>query len=114
MVDAALFIELQVQPFEDPVEGAVPPPEGQPVVDGGELAIPLGQLPPLGPGVQHPEDAVEDGAVVLPLAAPLAGRGQEVLDQLVLLVGQLIAARHGGLRSRGPAMVTTSDSTDRT
>jgi hypothetical protein len=42
MVDAALLIQLQVQPFEDAVEGAVPPPEGEAVVHRGEPAVPLG------------------------------------------------------------------------
>jgi hypothetical protein len=83
-------------------------------VDRLPLAVPLGQLAPLGAGVEDPEDAGEGGAVVVPLAAGLAVLGQEVLDDGELLGGQLVVSDHGGLRDRGAAIITACDSPDRT
>src|SRR5262245_10734161 len=80
-VDQPPLVELQVQPLQDAVERAVPPPAGEPVVDRLPVAVALGQLAPLGAGVQHPQDAVEGGPVVVPLAAPPADGRQQVLDQ---------------------------------
>lgn len=114
MIDLAPLVEPHVQPLQDAVEGAVGPPAAQPVVDRLPIAVAFGQLPPLGSGVQDPEDAVEGRQVVVPLPAGLAGGGHEILDQGELLGGQLVVAGHGGLRVPEDAMVTTCDSPDRT
>jgi hypothetical protein len=59
------------------------------VVDRLPGAVPLGQVAPGGAGAQPPEDAVEGGAVVGPLAAA-ALPGGEILDEVPLRARQLV------------------------
>jgi hypothetical protein len=99
---------------QDPVERPVLAPAAEPVVDALPTPVTLGQLPPLGSGVEDPKDAVEGRAVIVPLAPPLAVGREQILDQGVSSVGQFVAACHGGLRTPGAAIVTLSDSPDRT
>jgi hypothetical protein len=85
VVDLPPLVEPHVQPLQDAVEGAVGPPPAQAVVDRLPLAVAFGQLPPLRPSVQDPEDAVECRQVVVPLPAGLSVGRQEILDESELL-----------------------------
>src|SRR5690606_40600839 len=80
------------------------PPAVAPV-DGLPAAVPLGHVPPLGPRVEHPDRAVEDGAVIGPPASP-ALAWQQRFDPLPRLVGQLVstAGLAGHTASRAPLL----------
>src|SRR5262249_44745401 len=72
-------------------------------------AVAPGQVPPRGAGMQAPEDAVKEGAVVPPLAAPLAGPGREEGGQPPpLLIGKFVP-----LHTRLDAPRPSFDSSDR-
>src|SRR5262245_52306270 len=91
-VDQPRLVEPQLQPLDDAVELATAAQVGEAVVDGLPGAVALGQVAPGGAGVQPPEDAVEQRAVVLPLAAPLARpRREEGGKQPPLLVGKFVS-----------------------
>src|SRR5262249_3419134 len=72
-VDESLLVQLPLERLQDAVEQTAATHLGEAVVDRLPVAVALGQITPGGAGVQPPEDAVEDGAIVLPLAAPAAG-----------------------------------------
>jgi len=60
----------------------------------------LGEVAPRRPGVQDPEDAVEDRAIIAGWSAYLAGVGplrEQGCDPVPLRIGELVAA-HGGLQ----------------
>ena len=114
MVDQAPFVKLHMQPLQDAIERAVGSPAAQSIVDRLPLAIPFGELSPLGSGVQDPQDAVERLEVVVPLPTTFSVGGQKILDHGELLGSQLVAAGHGVLRVPGDAMVAVYDSPDRT
>jgi hypothetical protein len=67
-VDLALAVEADAERLGDPVEGAVPAPPVEPVVDALSAAQALGQVTPGRPGPQDPQHAAEGGAVVVPSA----------------------------------------------
>src|SRR5262245_40614383 len=98
-LDEATLIQEQPQGVEDLGPGAVLAPAVEAVVDGLPGAVAFGRVRPGGAGVQVPEDAVDQRAVVLPrvpcLAVVVALR-EERLDPLPLRVGK-IKAVHGGL-----------------
>ena len=84
---------------QDPVPQAPARPAAEAVIDTLPGPERLGQVAPAAAVGQGPEDAVDHGAVVLPLAAPLPVGGQEMLDLLVLLVGEPVGRGgdgHGG------------------
>ena len=83
-----------MEPLQDAIDGAVLSPAVEPIVDALPLAVALGQLAPLGAAVEDPEDAIEGGPVVVPLAPTSAGLGEEVFDQGELLIRHLVAAYH--------------------
>src|SRR4051794_31005503 len=96
-VDEPGLIELQQQGVEDLGPGAVLAPAVEAVVDGLPGAVAFGGVGPGGPGVQMPEDAVDQGAVILPGMARLAALvavGKERLDLRPLGVRQVVAV-HG-------------------
>jgi hypothetical protein len=76
-VDAALRVQAHLEGLQEEVESARFAEGVEAVVDGLPLAVAFGQVAPGGAGVQSPEDAVEDGAVVLPLAASAARSGRK-------------------------------------
>ena len=81
-----------MQRLQDAVEQPAAAQLGEAVVDRLPLAIARGQVAPGGAGVQPPEDAVEDGAVVLPLATTFARpKWEEGSQQLPLLVGEFVS-----------------------
>jgi hypothetical protein len=62
----------------------------QPVVAGLPRAVALGQIAPGGAGAQHPEDAVENLAMILVLAAALSLRGgQQRCQAFPFLIGKV-------------------------
>ena len=76
------------QSGEDRVQRPVVVPGVEEVPGGGPGAELLGQVAPGGAGPEDPEDAVEDLASIAPGAARASGRGEEVLDELPLLIGE--------------------------
>jgi hypothetical protein len=81
-----------LQRLQDAVEQAGAAHLGEAVVDRLPLAVAVGQVAPGGAGVEPPEDAVEDEAVVLPLAAAAARpRGEKGSEQLPLRVGEFVS-----------------------
>src|SRR5262249_34062824 len=96
-VDAAGPVEAQQQRVEDPRPGAVPAPAVEAIVDGLPGPIALGRVGPRGAGMQVPEDAVDQRAMVVPgMAGPavVVAIGEEGGDPLPLSVGE-IEAVHG-------------------
>src|SRR4051794_35858824 len=97
-VDEPGLIELQQQGVEDLGPGAVLAPAVEAVVDGLPGAVARGGVGPGGAGVQVPEDAVDQGPVVLEGAAGLAvvvAVGEGVPDPKPLGVGEVEAVVHG-------------------
>src|SRR5262249_26465314 len=76
-----------------PQAGAAPLAEA--VVDGLPGAELRGEVAPAAAVGQDPEDAVDHQAVVLPLAARVPVRGQEVLELFPLGIGQAIRRGRG-------------------
>ena len=71
------------QPGDDAGPGAVLPPAIEAIVDGLPGPVALRDVAPGGAGVQDPEDAVDEGVMILPgmPAAAVMGRmGQERID----------------------------------
>src|SRR4051794_13031124 len=96
--DEALLVQLEQEGVEELGPGAVLAPAVEAVVDGLPLAVALGGIGPGGAGVQVPEDAVDQGPVVLPGAAGLAvvvAVGEGVPDPKPLGVGEVEAVVHG-------------------
>jgi hypothetical protein len=65
---------------QEAIPGAVAPPAVEAIEAGLPGAIPFRQVAPGRAGAQLPEDTVDDGGVVSPLASALAVLGQERLD----------------------------------
>src|SRR6185369_3390272 len=92
--DQALLIQFEQQGVEDLGPGAVLAPAVEAVVDGLPGPVAFGGVGPGGAGMQVPEDAVDQGPVVLPGMAGLAvvvAVGEEGLDLLPLGVGEVVA-----------------------
>src|SRR5262245_19608839 len=101
-LDEAGSVQAEEQGIEDLGPGAVLAPAVEAVVDGLPLAVALRGVGPGGAGVQVPEDAVDQGAVVLPGVPGLAvvvAVGEAGRDPLPLGVGEVIAV-HGWPPSR--------------
>src|SRR5262249_17818957 len=99
VAQAAPALQVIEQPGHEAGPGPVLPPAVEPIIDGLPRAIPLREVPPGGPGVEHPEDAIEDRVMVVPGAprpAVMGGMGQEGFDLLPKPRVELIAASHGG------------------
>src|SRR5947199_88132 len=99
-LDDASLIELPQQGVEDVGPGAVLAPAVEAVVDGLPGPVALRGVGPGSAGVQVPEDAVDEAAVVLPGMAAVAvvvAVGEEAGNALPLGVGKVIAVGHGGL-----------------
>src|SRR6516165_9405658 len=96
--DDAATIQPQQQGIEDLGPGAVLAPAVEAVVDGLPGAVTLGGVLPGRAGVQVPEDAVDQRAVVLPRMAGLAvveAVGEERFHPSPLLVGEVETITHG-------------------
>src|SRR5271168_3977985 len=78
------------QPGEDRLQRPVVVPGVEEVPGGGPGAEFPGQVAPGGTGAEDPEDAVEDLASISPGAAGASGWGEEVLDELPLLIGESV------------------------
>src|SRR6266545_3302535 len=115
------LVELEQQGVENLGPGAVLAPAVEAVVDGLPGAVASWRIGPRGTRVQVPEDAVDQGAMVLPgvAAAALVGAvGEEVLDPLPLGVGEVKAIVPGWppsgncparlLRGRGITVVAST------
>jgi hypothetical protein len=91
-VDASLGLFARVQRREDPLPGAISLPAHEAIVAGLVRTVASWQIRPRRSRAQHPADAVDHGAVALPLPAalPLA-RGQKRLELLPLLIRQVSA-----------------------
>ncbi|WP_425582164.1 hypothetical protein [Streptosporangium carneum] len=74
-------------------------PPRRPLVAGLPGAV-AGDVPPGRSGAQPPRDAADDLAVVAPGASPAVRRGQQGLDPLPGLVGQLTSSHHEGSSNR--------------
>ena len=90
VVDQARVDAGGPQSGEDRVQRPVVVPGVEEVPDGGPGAEFLGQVAPGGPGPEDPEDAVEDLASISPGAAGASGRGEEVFNELPLLIGESV------------------------
>src|SRR6516164_4099132 len=97
-LDEAAMIQPQQQGVEDLGPSAVLAPAVEAVVDGLPGAVALGGVLPGRAGVQVPEDAVDQRAVVLPRMAGLAvveAVGEERFHPSPLLVGEVETITHG-------------------
>ncbi len=56
--------------------------------------VPLGQIPPRRPGAQLPQDPIDDGAMIPPLAASPAAPWQQRLNCHPRALGQLASSHH--------------------
>src|SRR5262249_45887119 len=96
-VDEALLVQPQQEGVEDLGPGAVLAPAVAAGVDRLRRAVAVGDVRPGGAGVQAPQDAVDDGAVVFPRVprpAAVVAVGEEGGDELPLGVGEFVAV-HG-------------------
>src|SRR5262249_29464127 len=96
-VDEPSFVQLEQQGVEDLGPGAIFPPAVEAVVDRLPGAIAFGRVRPGGAGMQVPEDAVDEAAMLLPGVAALAvviAVGEERLDPRPLGIGK-VKAVHG-------------------
>jgi hypothetical protein len=84
----------RAEPREDLIQGPVAIPLVEEVPGGAPGPIPLGQVTPGGAGPQDPEDRIDDLATA-PWGSPgRRGGGEEVLNQIPLVIGELMP-RHG-------------------
>jgi hypothetical protein len=84
---------------DDMGPGAILAPAIEAIVDGLPGSVAFRDIPPGGAGVQDPEDAIDEGVVIvpgMPPAAVMGGMGQEVFDPPPETRIELIAASHGG------------------
>ena len=65
MLDLAPIVQFVQQRHGDADPGAVLPPAVEARVDRLPRAVALGEVAPRGPGVQNPEDAVDEGAIYI-------------------------------------------------
>ena len=99
VAQAATALQVIEQPGHEAGPGPVLAPAVEPIIDGLPGAIPLWEIPPGGPGVEHPEDAIEDRVMVVPRAprpAVMGGVGQEGFDLPPKQGMEFIAASQGG------------------
>src|SRR5262245_19417790 len=97
-LDAAGAVQGEQERVEDPGPGAILAPAAKAVVDGLPGAVAGRGVRPGGAGVQVPEDAVDQGAVVVEGMAGLAvvvAVGEEGGDLGPLGVGEVKAVGHG-------------------
>jgi hypothetical protein len=113
-VNAPVCIQPQVEPRQNAVDCAVALPEPEPPINRLPLTVPLRQLSPLSARVQHPENAIKDRAMVLPLATATATGRQHILNQTLLSVTKFITLRHCNLLVARPSIITRYDSPNRT
>src|SRR4051812_46929613 len=90
MVDQTRIDAGGPQSREDRVQSPVVAPGVEEVPDGGPRAEFLGQVAPGRARPEDPEDAVEDLAPIPPGAARASGRGEEVFNELPLLIGKSV------------------------
>jgi hypothetical protein len=96
---------------QEAIPGAVAPPAVEAIEAGLPGAIPFRKVASGRAGAQLPEDTVDDGAVVSPLASALAVLGQERLDLSPGTIGDLSASDHDVL-SRSRTLLRLRDNTD--
>ena len=99
MVEQALVVQFVEQRGDDADPGAIATPGIEAAEHGLPRPVVLGKVAPRRPGVQNPEDAVEDRAIIAGRSADLAGVGllrEQGCDPVPLRIGELVAA-HGGL-----------------
>jgi hypothetical protein len=91
-VDATLFVESHLQPFQDGVERALFAPAAEAVVGRLPRAITLGQIAPGRARIQNPKHGGDHRAMASPRpAVALLGRREQIGDQLPLFVRQSVA-----------------------
>src|SRR4051794_23374255 len=97
VIDEALVVQLVQQRGDNVNPGAVLAPGVEAVPDGLPRPVTLGEVTPGGAGMQDPQDAVDDGAVVPggpPGLTVVGWVGKQRRDPLPLPVRQFVAA-HG-------------------
>src|SRR5215208_2256226 len=93
-LDLAHRVRFGLDVGKQPIPSAIPPPAHEAVVAGLPGTVAGGQVAPGRPGPELPQDAVYGRAVVLPLLASPAVRGQKRRDTLPRLVRQLAPLYH--------------------
>ena len=87
-------VRIIQQYLEDLLPDSGPGPAGEAFVDAFPVAVPSGQVFPLGAAAQHPQYAVDEGPVVLSCNADPAGTPrQETLHPVPLSGAQLVTHR---------------------
>jgi hypothetical protein len=95
-VQFATLIRVPLQGLEDPFPQSLAFPAGQSLVARALRPIPGGQIFPLGPGAQDPEDPINHLAVIPPSATALPlGAGQQGRDPLPFLIRQVSSCHSG-------------------
>src|SRR5258706_154739 len=79
---------------QNPVPGSIPPPAVESMGQGLPGSVALRQVPPGRAGAHLPQDAVDDGAVVAPLAAAPTARWEQRRDDPPGLLRQLPTSYH--------------------
>src|SRR5258706_7056396 len=79
---------------QNPVPGSIPPPAVESIGAGLPRSVALRQVPPGRAGAHLPQDAVDDGAVVAPLAAAPTARWEQRRDDPPGLLRQLPTSYH--------------------
>ena len=101
-IDFAAVAQVLGQPLEDPLKPAAALPLLKAAVAGLIGRIASRQIMPRGPGAEHPEHAVQDGARIAPRPAPAiraAARTKRRFQDLPLLVSEVHTPTYDGPRN---------------
>jgi len=78
-----------MQPVQNSIEQSFTRPASIPVIDAWPLAVAIGHVTPLRAAVEHPEEAVERGAMIIP-SSPALLFGKQRLDSLPTFIAHFI------------------------
>ena len=91
--DPLILTKLILQPLKNPWHRPVGYPLPKLTFDIPPVTIASRKFRPVGPGVQHPKDAIQDAPI-------LSGDLHDVANLAKLISGQFVASRHGDSRER--------------
>jgi len=89
-VDFSLFIQTDLQGFEDSIEGAVAAVAVEATIDGLPFAVAFGHVAPWCTRPKNPEHPIDDLTMVLPLSTATL-LGKQLFDQIPLRIFELVS-----------------------
>ena len=98
-VDSALSVEFSLKLLGNPLKRSAFSPPAKPVLGRPPPPVPLWKVSPGGTGPKNPEDPARDLPVIAIRAAAALNLPQEVLDTLVLFIGEPTATASDGVEA---------------